>query len=252
MHKKTNRSVCFMSQTVKSINEKGNQIANKIERTLTTANLRAISLVKKAVAQNIDIKLISKAILEGVEKAERSSLGNIVFQGSQKAWGNYITFTVYYMINEICKILKPILKPWLGKKIVIGMAKNEVHNIGKNAVSSLLEIAGFEVFDLGIDVPPETFIEKVTEVNADVLGISSLYSNGFNNLRKTIELLKQEGLKNSVKIIIGGSMTKEMARKWGADAYGQCASLGVNVIKHLLDVEKIPSNRLGEGIITKG
>ena len=234
------------------INNNENITINKLEQAFATANLRAIKLVRTALAQNLDIKLISKAILEGVEKAERSSLGDIVFQGSHKAWGNYITFTVYYMINEIRKILKPIIRPWLGKKIVIGMAKSAVHDIGKNAVSSLLEIAGFEVFDLGIDVPPETFIEKIKEVNADVLGISSLYPNGFNNLKKTIKLLENEGINNSVKIIIGGSMTKEMAREWGADAYGQCASLSVNVIKYLLNIEKLPTYRLGGGIIKEG
>ena len=155
------------------------------------------------------------------------------------------------MINKVREILKPHLNHWLGKKFVIGMAKNEVHNIGKNAVSSLAEIAGFEIYDLGIDVSPESFVEKIKEVNSDVLGISSLYSNGFNNIKKTINLLKNEGLKNRIKIIVGGSMIKEMAEEWGADAYGQCASLSINVIKHLLNIEQFPSDRLGEGIIIK-
>ena len=131
------------------------------------------------------------------------------------------------------------------------MAKNEVHNIGKNVVSSLMAISGFEVFDLGIDVLPEKFVEKVKETNADVLGISSLYPNGFINIEKTINLLREKNLKDKVKIIVGGSMIKEMAEDWGADAYGQCASLSVNVIKSLLDIEKIPPERLGEGIIIK-
>lgn len=228
-----------------------NKVINKIEKSFATANLKAISFVKKAIAQNIDIKLISKAILGGVEKAERSSLGNLVFQGSHKAWGNSIVMIVYYMINTAREILKPHLKPWLGKKFVIGMAQNEVHDIGKNAVSSLAEIAGFEVFDMGIDVSPELFVEKIKEVNSDVVGISSLYSNGFNNIKKTINLLTNEGLKNRIKIIVGGSMIKEMAEEWGADAYGQCASLSINVIKHLLNIEQFPSDRLGEGIIIK-
>ncbi|MHA1385402.1 MAG: cobalamin B12-binding domain-containing protein [Candidatus Helarchaeota archaeon] len=230
---------------------KDNKIIGKLKRLFATADLKSISLVKKALAQNIDIKLISKAIIEGVEEAERSSLGNIVFQGEHKAWGNYVTFSLYYLINEASKILKPHLEPWLGKKIVIGMAKNAVHNIGKNVVSSLLGIAGFEVFDLGIDVPPEKFIEKVKEVNADVLGISSLYSNGFNNLKRTIDLLEKVGLKNKVKVIIGGSMIKDMAAEWGADAYGQCASLSINVIKQLLNIEKLPADRLGRVIIKR-
>ena len=228
------------------------KVVEELEGAFATFDLNAIPLVRKALAENIDIRLISKAIVDGVEKAERTSLGNIVFQGSHKAWGNNITFTVYYMVNEALKILKTNLNPWLGKKIVIGMAKNAVHNIGKNAVSSLAEIAGFEVFDMGIDVPPETFIEKVKEVNADVLGISSMYPNGFNNIKRTISLLESEGLKDRVKVIIAGSMIKEMAEEWGADAYGQCASLSINVIKHLLNIEEFSSDRLGEGIITKG
>ncbi len=229
-----------------------NKIIEELEGAFATTDLNAISLVKKALAENIDIKLISKAIFDGVEKAERISLGDIVFQGSHKAWGNNITFVVYYMVNEALKILKTSLNPWLGKKIVIGMAKNAVHNMGKNVVSSLAEIAGFEVFDMGINVPPKTFIEKVKAVNADVLGISSMYPNGFNSIKRTISLLESEGLKNRVKVIVGGSMIKEMAEEWGADAYGQCASLGINVIKHLLNIEKLPQDRLGEGIIIKG
>lgn len=228
------------------------KIINKLEKAFATANLNSISLVKEALAENIDVKLISKAIIDGFEKAERTSLGNIVFQGTHKAWGNYVTLIIYYLAGEVLKILKPKLKPWLGKKIVIGMAKNEVHNIGKNIVSNLAELAGFEVFDLGIDVQPERFIEKVKEVNADVLGISSLYPNGFNNIKRTISLLKREGLKEKVKVIVGGSFIKEMAEDWGADVYGQCASLAINTIKSLLNVEEIPLERLGEGIIIKG
>ena len=227
-------------------------ILKKLEKAFATANLKTISLVKTALTQNIDVKNITKAILEGVEKAERSSLGNIVFQGSHKAWGNSFLLIVYSLIKEARDILKPYLNSWLGKKIVIGMAQNEVHNIGKNTVSNLAELAGFEVFDLGIDVPPERFIEKVKEVNADVLGISSLYSNGFNNVKRTINLLTNEGLKDKVKIIVGGSMIKEMAKEWGADAYGQCASLSINVIKKIINIEDIPPDRLGEGIIVKG
>ena len=228
------------------------KIIEKLEKAFATANLNAISIVKEALAEDIDIKLISEAILQGVEKAERSSLGGIVFQGTHKAWGNYVTLIVYFLVNKAYEILKPKLKPWIEKKIVIGMAKNEVHNIGKNVVSSLFNIAGFKVFDLGIDVLPETFVEKVKEVNADILALSSLYSNGFNNIKKTINLIKDKNLKDRVKIIIGGSMTKEMAEEWGADIYGQCASLSINTIKFLLDIEKIPSNRLGEGIIIRG
>jgi methylmalonyl-CoA mutase cobalamin-binding domain/chain len=155
------------------------------------------------------------------------------------------------MIGEAFRILKPNLEPWLGKKIVIGMAKNEVHNIGKNSVSAFASIAGFEVFDLGIDVPPLTFIEKVKEVDADVLGISSLYSNGFESVVETIEMLANEGLEKRVLVQVGGSMTKEMAGEWGADAYGQCVSLSINCIKQMLGIETFPEERLGEGIIER-
>ncbi len=225
------------------------KIIKRIEKSFRTANLNAVSLVKKALDDNVDAKLICKAISDGFEKAERSALGDLVFKGDHKAWGNYITLIIYFMANEALKLLKPHLKPHLGKRIVIGMAKNEVHNIGKNIVSTLLEIAGFEVFDLGIDVPPEKFIEKVKEVNADVLGISSLYPNGFNNLKRTINLLEKEGLKAKVKVIIGGSMIKDMAEEWGADIYGQCASLSINTLKKILKIEDIPLDRLGGGII---
>lgn len=223
----------------------------EIEQAFTDADQEKFMSAMATLDQKALVCPISNAIVEGVEKAERAAFGGIVFRGRQKAWGNYITFVVYFMIGEAYRILKPNLEPWLGKKIVIGMAKNEVHNIGKNSVSALAAIAGFEVFDLGIDVPPLTFIEKVKEVDADVLCISSLYSNGFENVVETIEMLANEGLEKRVMVQVGGSMTKEMADEWGADAYGQCVSLSINCLKQMLGIETFPDDRLGEGIIKR-
>jgi len=110
-------------------------------------------------------------------------------------------------MKEALKILKPLLESSQGKargKVVIGTIQGDLHDIGKDIVSTLLVSAGFEVYDLGIDVPPNKFAEKVKETDANIVGVSALLSVTVPTVSKVAEAMKLEGLRNRVKIIAGG------------------------------------------------
>ena len=119
-------------------------------------------------------------------------------------------------------------------KVAIGTVKGDLHDIGKNLVAMMLEGAGFEVRDLGVDVTPETFI-KAAQDGADVIGMSALLTTTMNNMQSTLQALQAAGLREQVKVIIGGApVTGEFAHKIGADAYAPDASSAVRIVNQLL------------------
>ena len=120
-------------------------------------------------------------------------------------------------------------------RVVLGTVKGDLHDIGKNMVGSMLEGAGFEIFDLGIDVPPEKFIEAVQSQNAHILALSALITITMPEMKQTIEAVSRAGIRDQVKIIIGGSpVTQDYANEIGADGYGENASSAVSVARQLL------------------
>jgi 5-methyltetrahydrofolate--homocysteine methyltransferase len=133
-----------------------------------------------------------------------------------------------------------VLKPILAKsttstttKVVIGTVKGDLHDIGKNLVGMMLEGAGFEVVDLGIDVPPEKFIQSAKENGAKIIGMSALLTTTMMQMKTTVEKIKAEGLK--VKTVIGGApVTAEFAKQIGADGYAPDAASAVSTIKEVL------------------
>lgn len=138
-------------------------------------------------------------------------------------------------MKEGMKALEPHLKAGELKrtgKVVIGTVRGDLHDIGKNIVATLLNAAGFEVIDLGVDVPPEKFIEAIKENSPDILGMSALLTTTMIEMEAIIKELKKAGLRNKIKIIIGGApITKEYAEKIGADAAAKDAVEGVNICK---------------------
>ncbi|MEM2913634.1 MAG: corrinoid protein [Candidatus Bathyarchaeia archaeon] len=138
-------------------------------------------------------------------------------------------------MKEGMKALEPHLKAGELKrtgKVVIGTVRGDLHDIGKNIVATLLNAAGFEVIDLGVDVPPEKFIEAVKENSPDIVGMSALLTTTMIEMEGIIKELKKAGLREKVKIIIGGApITKEYAEKIGADAAARDAVEGVNICK---------------------
>ena len=122
-------------------------------------------------------------------------------------------------------------------KVVIGTVFGDIHNIGKNMVSTLLYAAGFEVIDLGINVKSDDFLKAIKDNNPDVLAMSALLTTTATEQKNVIEGLKKEGVRDKVKVIVGGSpINQEFADSIGADGYGATAPEGVKLVKRLLGI----------------
>ena len=120
-------------------------------------------------------------------------------------------------------------------KIVIGVVEGDTHDIGKNLVRIMLEAGGYEMYDLGRDVPLQKFVEKAKEVNADVIAMSTLMSTTMPGMGKVVELLKEAGMRDDVKVIIGGApISWSFAKKIGADGYSENAVEAVKLVDHLM------------------
>ncbi|HOX29324.1 MAG TPA: corrinoid protein [bacterium] len=120
-------------------------------------------------------------------------------------------------------------------KILIGTVAGDNHDIGKNIVIALLRGNGYDVHDAGVDVPPDKFVQLVREVKPDVIGMSALLTTTMAQMRDTISAIQKAGLRDSVKIIVGGScLSSEFALKIGADGYGEDAPEAVALVEKLL------------------
>ncbi|MBU2054304.1 MAG: corrinoid protein [Proteobacteria bacterium] len=135
-------------------------------------------------------------------------------------------------------ILKPILaksESVLAARIVIGTVKGDLHDIGKNLVAMMLEGGGFEVVDLGVDVAGDKFVEAVRQHRAQVLGMSALLTTTMGEMKRTVEALREAGLRDKVKVVVGGApVTERFAGEIGADGYAADAATAVDVVKSLL------------------
>ncbi|MFQ5594432.1 MAG: corrinoid protein [Anaerolineae bacterium] len=121
--------------------------------------------------------------------------------------------------------------------VVIGTVKGDIHEIGKSLVGTMLSAAGFQVHDLGVDVPASRFVQEVQATGANVVGLSALLTTTMRNQEAVIEALKEAGLRQQVKVIIGGApASPDWAQNIGADAYAENANESVGVVKQLLDV----------------
>jgi 5-methyltetrahydrofolate--homocysteine methyltransferase len=135
--------------------------------------------------------------------------------------------------------LKPLLagcgvKP--AGRVVLGTVKGDLHDIGKNMVGYMLEGAGFEVHDIGIDVPADKFIEAVNQYNADILAISALLTTTIPEMQVILGLLEQAGMRKKIRVIVGGApVTQSFADEIGADGFGENASSAVSVARSLMD-----------------
>jgi 5-methyltetrahydrofolate--homocysteine methyltransferase len=144
-------------------------------------------------------------------------------------------------MNAGLEHLKPLLVregvPMLGR-VVLGSVHGDLHDIGKNLVGVMLRGAGFEVVDLGNDVPPERFVEAAQEHSAPVIGMSALLTTTMPVMGRVVNLLQQRGLAGRIKTIIGGApVTEKFAREIGVDAYGYDAANAVERVKSLMDTQ---------------
>jgi 5-methyltetrahydrofolate--homocysteine methyltransferase len=141
------------------------------------------------------------------------------------------------MLKSIGDMAKPLIKQGAaGAKsagtVIIGTVQGDLHDIGKNIVTFMLEINGFTVIDLGIDVPVANFIESIQKHNPQVVGLSGFLTLAFDAMKKTVEAIKDAGLRDKVKIMIGGGQVDETVKKYtGADAFGLNAMDAVSLCK---------------------
>jgi methanogenic corrinoid protein MtbC1 len=141
------------------------------------------------------------------------------------------------ILKAITELVKPkmtgVAQPQRLGKLVLGTVAGDIHDIGKDIVGFMLDINGFEVHDLGVDVPAQKFVDKIRETDAGVVGLSGFLTLAFDSMKETIEAVKAAGLRDKVKIMVGGGLVDEEVRKYtGGDAYGKDAVAAVAIAKN--------------------
>jgi corrinoid protein of di/trimethylamine methyltransferase len=191
-------------------------------------------------------ELARRALEEGIDPLEAVNLGYL--PGMQQVgvdFGAKVLFLPDVVIAaEAMKKATAILEPEMARRgsertvagrVVLGTVKGDIHEIGKSLVGTLLSANGFEVHDLGVDVPFAKFAEKAREVNADIVGVSALLTTTMTGQQSVIEALDDLGLRPRVKVIVGGApVTREWAEKIGADGYSGDALAAVVLAKSLM------------------
>jgi methanogenic corrinoid protein MtbC1 len=166
--------------------------------------------------------------------------------GKRFAEGTYFIPDLVYsgeILSQITEMVKPKLKgpsevKRLGK-IVLGTVAGDIHDIGLNIVDFMLDVNGFEVHNLGVDVPPQKFIDKIKETNAPVVGLSGFLTIAFDSMKNTIDAIGKAGLRDKVKIIIGGGNINEDIKNYtAADAYGVDATAAIAFAKKVMASSK--------------
>lgn len=159
--------------------------------------------------------------------------------GKRFAHGEYFIPDLVYS-GEILKKITDMVKPKVEKtakaerlgKVIMGTVAGDIHDIGKDIVTFMLDVNGFEVYDLGVDVPAQEFVDKIRETNAGIVGLSGFLTLAFDSMKETVEAVRAAGLRDRVKIMIGGGQINEEVKKYtGADAYGSDAMAGVALAK---------------------
>ncbi len=143
-------------------------------------------------------------------------------------------------MQECVKLLEPFFQEGditSKGKVLIGTVKGDLHDIGKNLVAMMMEGAGFTITDIGVDVSPEKFVQKTQEVEPDIVAMSALLSTTMPAMPQTIEALQKAGLRDKVKVMIGGApVTEKYAQKIAADSYASDAGSAVSKAKKLLGI----------------
>jgi len=209
------------------------EIFDRIYRGIVHRDRKAIvALSKEIIEKQIDpVQAIEQGFKKGMEKIGDMFADLEIFIPDM--------ITAADIMNEGLAILRPVLVERTGEmltgKILLGTIQGDVHEIGKNIVKVLLEGSGFEVIDLGRDVDVLTFIDRYQELKPDIIGISALMTTTMVNIPRVIENLKSLGIRDEVKIMVGGApVLPEWAEEIGADGYGDSAREAVRVAKKLI------------------
>jgi corrinoid protein of di/trimethylamine methyltransferase len=193
----------------------------------------AVDLAKRAIESSIDpLEAINQGFMKGVNYVgEQFSCGEMFLPELVGA-------------GEAMKAVVAVLEPEMAKrgmhrevagKVVIGTIHGDIHDIGKTLVGTMLSAGGFQVFDLGVDVPVQKFIAKAIEVDADIVGVSSLLTTTMVRQKDVIQAVKEAGLSSRVKVMVGGApVTRAWVEEIGADGYSEDAVGAVTVARQLM------------------
>jgi len=188
----------------------------------------ALEFVEKALGEGVDPEVLLGEAKEGMNIVgerfanETYFIPDLVFSGA--------------ILKGVVKRLEPHLKKGeaaerLGK-VIIGTVAGDIHDIGKDLVVFMLDVNGFEVIDLGIDVPVQKFVDTIKETGSKVVGLSGFLTLAFDSMKQTVEAIDKAGLRDKVKIMIGGGQINEQVRGFtGADAYGKDAVEAVKLAR---------------------
>ncbi len=185
-------------------------------------------IVKERIENNIPALEILKNLQDGLFQ-----IGNLFEKGEL-----FVPELIYggMIMKKQMDLLKPLLKGEnFGKKgkVVLGTVYGDIHDIGKDIVKTLLEGAGYEVVDLGTNVKPELFVESAKNNNIRIVGLSALLTISFESIAKTVEAFIKEGIRDKVKIMVGGApVTDLVARSTGCDFYGKDAYEGLKYVEN--------------------
>jgi corrinoid protein of di/trimethylamine methyltransferase len=191
-------------------------------------------------------RLARQAIEQGVDPLDAINQGFVV--GVNHVGEGYAAGEMFLpdlvLAGEAMKAAVAVLEPEMKRRgtkrqmlgtVVMGTVEGDIHEIGKTLVATMLSATGFQVYDLGVDVPVETFLEKARETNADVVGLSALLTTTMVKQKTVIEALEEAGLRSQVKVMVGGApVTRSWAEEIGADGYSEDAIGAVAVAKELV------------------
>ncbi len=188
----------------------------------------ALALAKEMLDSGEDPMAVLETCRKGVE-----IVGKRFEDGKSFIPDLLMSGEIMQSVSELIKRYIPLrVKEKKHGKVLIGTVEGDIHDIGKKIVAFMLEVNGFEVLDIGVDVPPELFVEKVKEFKPQVVGLCGLLTLSFEPMKNTIEALTNTGLRDQIKVMIGGSPTDEQVAKYvGADAHGKDANEAVNLCR---------------------
>jgi 5-methyltetrahydrofolate--homocysteine methyltransferase len=193
-----------------------------------------LRIVDQMMADGEEPFVIMNAAMEGMELVGKRYEDGTYFLPELMLAGE--------MMNEITERVKPELakgpKVERKGKVLIGTVEGDIHDIGKNIVTFMLDVNGFEVLDLGVDVPSKKFVDEIKKFKPQVVALSGFLTLAFDAMKETITAIAEAGLRDDVHIMVGGGQVSEEISKFaGADAYGKDAMSGVTLAKKWVDAE---------------
>lgn len=199
-----------------------------VELIVEMKEQEALDKVKELIASQMDPLEILDACSQAMEQV-----------GNRFENGEYF-LPELIMAGELLKQISEIIKPTLKgvettkklDRVLIGTVAGDIHNIGKDIVTFILEVNGFDVRDLGVDISSTQFVEAIKDFQPQVVGMSGLLTVAYDSIKQTVQAIEDAGMRNDVKIMIGGGLMSEKVKEYtGADAYGENAVEAVRIVK---------------------